>query len=452
MTHDRARAVTRVAAIGAIASLLLFQPTARGQTGDEPLTLEGAISIALAGSRHIEIATLEVAKAEERLTATKTHRYPVLDLDVMASKLLSPIEMGFERGVFGDFPGIGPIPDEDTQVTSESNIDWFVTASVAQPLTQQREIGLGVEAAQMDVEVRRERLRLARQEVASQVRQAYDAVLQAQSARDAAVEASAYLTELERVVAGHVERETALTSDLLDVRARLLGSGYQQRVAEHSAQTAKEQLNLLLGRDVTTPFTAQQEPAPPDLETNLEAAVAKALESRPDVREARLLARTADLDLSRKRAEYIPDLSFVISNYSLNVDFLPRNIQTVGLNLSWEPFDWGRKRHEAAEKLLTRSQSERSAAETEAAARVEVGSLFRALDESRALIEVREAERTAAKEKARVLANRYEQQAALLKDVLQAQSDVAQTEDRYRQSVLAYWTTRAGFLKAVGEE
>lgn len=58
--------------------------------------------------------------------------------------------------------------------------------------------------------------------------------------------------------------------------------------------------------------------------------------------------------------------------------------------------------------------------------------------------------RDAAREKLRVAANQYRQQAALLKDLLNAQSSLAQASDQCRQAVLSHWEARASFEKAVG--
>ncbi len=47
-------------------------------------------------------------------------------------------------------------------------------------------------------------------------------------------------------------------------------------------------------------------------------------------------------------------------------------------------------------------------------------------------------------------ANKYAQQAALLKDVLAAQASLGQANDQYRQAALAFWQARANFETAVG--
>ena len=58
----------------------------------------------------------------------------------------------------------------------------------------------------------------------------------------------------------------------------------------------------------------------------------------------------------------------------------------------------------------------------------------------------------AAREKLRVKTNQFQVQAALLPDVLQLRAELADADDRYQQALLAFWTAKADFDHAVGEE
>jgi outer membrane protein TolC len=51
-----------------------------------------------------------------------------------------------------------------------------------------------------------------------------------------------------------------------------------------------------------------------------------------------------------------------------------------------------------------------------------------------------------------VTSNRYSQKAALLNDVLEAETALAQASHQYRQSLANFWTAKAEFEKALGEE
>jgi outer membrane protein len=73
------------------------------------------------------------------------------------------------------------------------------------------------------------------------------------------------------------------------------------------------------------------------------------------------------------------------------------------------------------------------------------------LQETAALLQVNQLAEETAKEKLRVAMNKYTEQAALLQDVLQAQATLADANHQYRQALLSFWTTRAEFEKALGE-
>jgi outer membrane protein TolC len=60
--------------------------------------------------------------------------------------------------------------------------------------------------------------------------------------------------------------------------------------------------------------------------------------------------------------------------------------------------------------------------------------------------------RDAAVENVRVLANRYKSQMSMLRDVLQAQSQLEQTSDQTRQALLGFWTAKAEFENAIGKD
>jgi outer membrane protein TolC len=82
----------------------------------------------------------------------------------------------------------------------------------------------------------------------------------------------------------------------------------------------------------------------------------------------------------------------------------------------------------------------------------EVDSQFRQLHEARAQLAVAESARDAEQERLRNQTSAYSQQAILLSDLLQQQASLATAEDQYRQALLAFWTARADFERALGEE
>jgi outer membrane protein len=132
-------------------------------------------------------------------------------------------------------------------------------------------------------------------------------------------------------------------------------------------------------------------------------------------------------------------------------DRLPQNIALAGVSLTWEIFDWGRKSREAAERERAAEQAKTTAAETRSRIILDVKTRFRKLEEAKSRVRVAELGRAAARERLEVQTARYGERVVLLADVLQAQAALASANDQQQTAVLAFWTARADFDRALGE-
>jgi RND family efflux transporter MFP subunit len=152
-------------------------------------------------------------------------------------------------------------------------------------------------------------------------------------------------------------------------------------------------------------------------------ASARALLQRPELKAAQLKVQQAEYERKIKSAEYIPNLSLAFTYLSpLTAELVPKNIATVGLLLTWDVFDWGRKKQEIAEKSKTVAQERTKVSDTENRILLEVRSRIRTVQEKAALVHVNQLAQETAREKVRVAMDKYTQQAVLLHDVLQAQA------------------------------
>ncbi len=247
--------------------------------------------------------------------------------------------------------------------------------------------------------------------------------------------------------------EAALPSDGLEVKARLASEEYKLAGLRGDLATGRERLNHMLGRDLAHEFSLVAVPEASIEEVDLPSAIATALERRPDLAQKRLAVEQADTDRRMKKAESIPDLSLAVTYISfVNVDLLPRNLAMAGLQLKWEPFDWGRRGKERAEKEVRVEQAKNGALEAESQARIEVAQSFRELHEARLLLEAQRLSREAAQEKLRVMTSRHRVDAALLKDVLEAQATMSSAAAQYDQALSTFWTAKADLEKAIGKE
>jgi outer membrane protein TolC len=254
-------------------------------------------------------------------------------------------------------------------------------------------------------------------------------------------------------MAKYVEQKVALKYEGLDVKAQLAKEEYNALQLRDSLATQKEQLNDLMGRDIRTEFSVSPVLEPTMVEVDLAAAQAHALEQRPDLKEAQLKIDQAEYDKRIKKLEYIPDISFAFSYLSpLSIEFVPKNIASVGILLSWDIFDWGRKRQELAEKTKSIEQANNGLRETQSQVLIDVDNKFRKLQETRDLMRVTQLAQEAAREKLRVTMNKYKENKALLKDLLEAQASLSEANNQYQQALSSFWTARADFEKALGKD
>jgi outer membrane protein len=448
-----------IALLSLIGCLICLQTEADGQESAdrnagaraELLTLEQAVALALGDNRQVKNAALEVSKFDDRAAATRTQRLPEFKVTVLGSQLLSRLDFRFDKGAFGNYPGVGPIPGNDTTISTPRSPNVVIVGQINQPLSQLYRIGLGLRRLDVGREMAAERARLQRQTVVNDVRRAYYAVLQTESALHTATEAIKLYQELDRVTGEYVVQRVALKAEGLEVKTRLAKAEFDSGRLRDQLASQKEQLNQLIGRDINTEFSVSPTPALSYYETDPAAARARALEQRPEIQEARLKVKHAEYDRRIKRSEYIPDVSLTFNYISpQNLNFVPRQISSVGVMMSWEPFDWGRKKRELAEKGKAIEQAQHDERETESLVLMEVNSKFRKLQQTRQLLAVNQLAQEAAREQVRVTSNRYAVQAALLRDVLQAQTSLAEANHQYQQSLLDFWAARADFEKAIG--
>lgn len=438
-----------ILAIMPLTCLCQLRPPDRG----EVLTLEEAITLAIRGNPAIKKAELDIEISSDRLAAAATRRLPSFEVNLLESQTLTRLDFRFPRGIFGTYPSTGPVPNEDTTIGTSRQPTTFLYARAAQPISQLHRINLGLKLEEIRRESAREKLRSEKQSVTRDVKRIYYDLIGLQSALENVEENIRLYRELDRVVGEQVAQKVALKADSLEVKTQIAAQEYSSLTLRNSLASQKEQFNLLLGRDVETDFRVSALTDGTMIEVDLAAARAQALDQRPEIREARLMLKQADLDQRIKKSELIPDISLAVTYLRIApISIIPQNIASVGISLTWEPFDWGRRKRERDGKIKTAEQAQIAVRTTEAQVRIEINSLYRKLEEARAMLKVSQLAQDSTREKLRVTTNLYANQSAMLKDLLQAQSAMTETGHKYQQSLLAYWKTRAEFERATGKD
>lgn len=432
--------------------LLSVHGAARAQSpspSTESLTLDQAIDLALRNNHAIKISKFEVAKAEEDISVAKTSRLPSLHFHTLFSENLVKNDIKIPNPAANQFPGLGPF----FLLTDERKPIAVFAATAVEPLSQQYRIGLNIKFERLSRQMAQAKLRQQQNETIAQVKKTYYSILQTKSALSSVEQVVRSYQELDRVTGDYVVQQVALKADRLVVQTRLARAQYDQLELISKLATQKEQLNSLIGREVSYEFEVTDAPAFISIETDLAAARTAALEHRPELQQARLSVEQAKLARRIKKSEYIPDVSAGFT-YVTPRNFpstVPREFANVGVVVNWEIFDWGRKKHQLAQIDNTIGQAKNGLKETEDQVMVDVGDKLRKLQLSAQALRVAKLAEDSAKENLRVSTGQYKYQSVMLSDVLKSQTSLAEATNEYQKVLLTFWTAKAEFEKALGE-
>jgi outer membrane protein len=450
------RVPLRFARIGACLAVLacgLCTWAQEPSSSPDLLTIDQAVKTALANNLYLKIVTLDLDTSKDKVAVAKTHRYPAFNIYAFGSQLLSPISFRVPAGQFGTYPGIGPIPAVDTNITTPSQPTAYIFGTISQPLLTLKKINLHVHGEELSLEQTVQQVREQRNTIVNDVKQAYYSVVEIDNVINATQASIKQYEELDRITQEYVAEKVALQSDSLEVKAKLAQQKLQLLQAQDKLSTAKETLNNLLGRDLEIDFSVSEDKTLSPLEQDLKAAQETALAKNPTVKEAEIKIDQADNIRRLAKSEYLPDVGASFHYLSpFGVNFVPTNVMAVGIELNWEPFDWGRRRDTVNEKTVAVEQSKLNLTQTKANVLVDVNKEFRALQEARMAVDVAGAQQDATRMKLQEVTDKYGQKTALLRDVLEQQAKVAKANSDYNEAIATFWTAKANFDKAIGED
>jgi outer membrane protein TolC len=175
---------------------------AAGQQSNLPeLTLEQAVELAVANNSSLKTASLETQRAADDLAANRTRRFANTQVTALGAQLVTKPSVTYPAGSLGVYSATGPIPATNQKVEIPRKPVGIVNVLVAQPLSTQYQLHLQLKALALGLEGTRQDQVKTRLEVVDQVRRAYYAVVEAQSALDSLQASLPYYRESHRLAA-----------------------------------------------------------------------------------------------------------------------------------------------------------------------------------------------------------------------------------------------------------
>ncbi|CAN0490069.1 unnamed protein product, partial [Discosporangium mesarthrocarpum] len=267
--------------------------------------------------------------------------FPQLSAHVRGLQNFVDNEYSFEEGSLGTVGG-NPVPSSNVAIDTTNGFTTHYSLTATQPLVGLYEIGLNVDKLKTQQEIARQQSRQTEQSIALQVKQVYYQILSEESEIEATQSSVTFNEELVKILKDNVAQKTELEYQLLNGEAQLASSRHDLLTQQNDLLTSKQQLNTLLGRDISIPFRVTPANANPSFSYDPDQAEEQALAQRPETREARLQVEAAETEVEIQKSGYLPEVNLVASyGRAENTTLLPDESLYVGLLAKWDFFTWG---------------------------------------------------------------------------------------------------------------
>jgi outer membrane protein len=457
-------------AIGCLVGLALGTPA----ESQEILTLQQAIGISLENNYSILAAQEAIEGAEHlkksayadflpklRAQGSVTHFGETPTTRVPATPAI-PVYMNPRNPWISAPPIIGPdpqqpigfIPATPSFTRAFADQDQFgVQGSAVQPvftggalLNRYRQTKIGVESAQTN-------LRIVQQDLSLSVVQVYFLVLNTIQQNKVA-DKSVQLLESQRDVSQEFFNVGMIPkNDLLRTEVQLAQRVREQTNATNAIEAAKAQLNLVLQRDIREPVELEDILSYEPVTFDLDASIREALEQRLEIKAAGLRVasdeRTADIVASA----FYPQVQVSLNAFKSEGSSFNTNMNqgwSAVASGSWTFWEWGKTREDVAAARSQVRRDEYAMAQLKDQISVEVKNAYLVLNAAeKNIITARKAVEQAG-EAFRMNQERYREQVGTITEVLDAETQLAQSESDYYTSLSAYNVAKAALYRAMG--
>jgi outer membrane protein TolC len=415
------------------------------------LTLTEAVDLALKQNRMVKIARLQVQENQAKKAAAKSLYFPTLKNESNVLHISELQNISIPTGSFGVIPGIVAFPPRD--ITIDQGKQTLVTSgtSIVQPLTQLLRIRQENKIVQAEVAASQSEVKKAEVEVALKVHEMYYTLLVADLNRRAAQEQIGYAEENLHESVDDVKNGSALKVAEIGGRAGLLEAKHSLLTTELHIADLTTQFNDLLGLPLDTKLDLD-----PGVKLNIvlpakEECLRMAWAENPEIQSAEEAVRKANAAVSAARTKFIPDVTaFARHSYQNGVPFVVHNFGTVGVNLSYDIFDFGRRRDEVRQHEAQLRKAEENLERLKDEVAVQVQRTYNKLQRTENMVEVAQQLVGLRAEGERLATNQFRQGVLLVSERRKAGAQVYKAQADMLQANLAYVLARAELDRTIG--
>ena len=440
----KATYITAVIAVVALQSVLSAAEVKK-------LTMTEAVDLALKQNRMVKIARLQVQENQEKKAGAKSLYYPTLKNESSVLGISELQNIVIPTASFGAIPGVVAFPPRDIVIDQGKQTLVTSGTSLVQPLTQLLRIRQENKIAQAEVATSQSEVRKAELEVVLKVHEMYYTLLVAELNRRAAREEIGYAEESLQESADDVKNGSALRVAEIGSRAGLLESKHGLLTVELQIADLNTQFNDLLGLPLDTKLELDPAVKTEVLLPAKDQCLRTAWAENPEIRSAEETVRKASAAVSAARTKYIPDVTaFARHSYQNGVPFLVHNFGTVGVNLTYDIFDFGRRRAEVRQQEVQLRKAAENLERLKDEVAVQVDRTYNKLQRTKNMVEVAEQLVALRSEGERLASNQFHQGVVLVSERRKAGADVYKAQADLMQANLAYLLARVELDRIIG--
>src|SRR5439155_23956381 len=245
----------------------------------------------------------------------------------------------------------------------------------------------------------------------------YYALLVAQLNRQAAQQQIEYTEQDLRESTDDVKNGSALRVTEISSRAGMLESKQSLLTVDLQIDDLNTQFNDLLGLPLDTKLELD-----PAVKTDVvlpakDQCLRMAWAENPGIRSAEETVRKASAGVDAARTKYIPDVTaFARYSYQNGVPFLVHNFGTVGVSMTYDLFDFGRRRAEVRQQQAQLSEAEENLERLKDEVAVQVEQTYNKLERTKHMVEVAQQLVALRTEGERLASNQFHQGVVLVSE------------------------------------
>jgi outer membrane protein TolC len=414
------------------------------------ITLDEAVQLALKNNHLVRIAALRVKESEHAKDAVRSSYFPNLKNDTNIVRVSDTQFIAIAKGELGTAAGV-PIP-EQTAVLNQGGLNLLTSGTqLSQPIIELWKVRSANDIARAETEAMRNKAQDTTNQIALQVHQLYYKVLILQTKRAAAQAKIQANDDLRKERIEQVKVGSTLEQESIEARADALGARQELLTTELQLADSLTQLNDAIGLPLTTQLVLDESVDKNRDSCAHEDCLRVALESHPEIREARAEIEKASAAVRLAKRQYLPSLdAFARYTYANDVPFLARNFGTFGIHFDYEIFDGGKRNAEIGERKAQLAQAEENLARMKDEVEVRIQTIYNKRERTRDMLKVSEELLALRTEVHRVAAQQLQQGAALASQVNGAAAQELYAKTALLQSQLDYLEAEDEMLEAEG--